>query len=82
VLDNLPKVTIPTLVANYAGDNAIYPVYADTIYERCPANDKSRAQFDGDHFGLSPAGTRNHGEGSAATVILEWLQNRFPSRSG
>jgi hypothetical protein len=78
LLDNLPKVTIPTLVSNYAGDNAIYPVYSDTIYERSPAQDKTRAQFAGDHFGLSKAGTRNREAGSAPAVILEWLQSRFP----
>ena len=81
VLDSLPKVTIPTLVSNYSGDNAIYPVYADMIYERSVAADKSRAQFEGDHFGLMPDGMRKRDAGSAAAVILEWLQRRFPASS-
>jgi hypothetical protein len=80
VLDNLPKITVPTLVANYAADNAIYPANADTIFERSPAQDKTRAQFDGDHFGFLPAGKRNHDSGSSVSVMLEWLSARFPRR--
>ena len=78
VLDNLPKVTVPTLVANYSGDNAIYPASSDTIYEQSPASDKSRAQFDGDHFGLTPAFERKPiGPKSSATLILAWLREHF-----
>lgn len=78
VLDNLPRVTIPTLVANYAGDNAIYPASSETICEHSPASDKSRAQFEGDHFGLTPTFERKpRGPKSSATVILEWLRARF-----
>jgi hypothetical protein len=78
LLESLPKVTIPTLVTNYAGDNAIYPVYSDTIFEHSPAQDKTRAQFEGDHFGLLPNGTRSSEKGSAKAVILQWLRTRFP----
>jgi len=78
VLDNLPLVTVPTLVANYASDNAIYPASAETIYAQSPASDKSRAQFEGDHFGLTATFERKPlGPKSAATMILEWLRARF-----
>jgi hypothetical protein len=78
VLHNLPMVTIPTLVANYDADNAIYPASSETIFEASPASDKSRAQFEGDHFGLTAAFERKpRGPKSAATVILEWLRARY-----
>jgi hypothetical protein len=78
VLDNLPKVTVATLVANYDADNAIYPASSDTIFDASPASDKSRAQFEGDHFGLTSTFARKpRGPKSAATVILEWLRARY-----
>ena len=51
---------------------------SETIFEASPASDKSRAQFEGDHFGLTPAFERKpRGPKSAATVILEWLRARY-----
>jgi hypothetical protein len=78
LLDSLPSITIPTLVANYAGDNAIYPVYAERIYEASPAADKSRLQFDGDHFGLGPEMKRSPGPGAGPSALAAWLRERFP----
>jgi hypothetical protein len=78
VLNNLPKVTIPTLVANYDADNAIYPESSDAIFEGSPASDKTRVQFEGDHFGLTSTFVRKpRGPKSASTVILEWLRARY-----
>jgi hypothetical protein len=78
VLQSLPKITIPTFVANYSADNAIYPTSSDRIYEQSPAADKSRAEFEGDHFGLTSTFERKpRGPKSAATVIEEWLTTRF-----
>ncbi len=78
VLDNLPKITAPTLVANYDADNAIYPEASDTIFAASPASDKTRVQFEGDHFGLTSSfGRKPRGPKSASTVILEWLDARY-----
>jgi len=81
VLDNLPKVEIPTLVLSYTGDNAIHPHNSQTIFEQSPAPDKKRAEVDADHFGLAPASMPDsNGRRRAATIMLDWLRNRFPAR--
>jgi hypothetical protein len=77
VLDNLPKLALPTLVLGYAGDNAIHPMNSQIIYEHSPAADKQRAEVEGDHFGFgSTLGQDARRE--AVAIILEWLQHRFP----
>lgn len=81
VLDNLPKIDIPTLVLNYTGDNAIHPSHSRIIFERSPATDKQRVEVDGDHFGLpvNPAQQTN-GRRAATQAILSWLRARYPAR--
>jgi hypothetical protein len=78
VLENLPKISVPTLVMNYTGDNAIYPANAKTIFEQSPAADKQRAELTGDHFGMLPGGARAAGAGSAGAAMAGWLRARFP----
>lgn len=81
VLDNLPKVKIPTLVLSYTGDNAIYPCNSEAIYEQSPATDKHKAEVEGDHFGFAPASTPDANcRRAAATILLDWLQSRFSAR--
>lgn len=81
VLDNLPKVEIPTLVLNYTGDNAIHPSNSRIIYDRSPAKDKQKAEVEGDHFGLARGAVpESSGRRAAAAIMLSWLRNRFPAR--
>lgn len=81
VLDNLPKVDIPTLVLSYTGDNAIHPHNSRTIYDQSPAPDKHRAEVEADHFGLVSATTSDSsGRRAAAAIMLDWLRSRFPKR--
>jgi hypothetical protein len=81
VLDNLPKVEIPTLVLSYTGDNAIHPHNSEAIFERSPAPDKHKAEVEADHFGLAPASTPgSNGRRVAAKIMLDWLRNRFAAR--
>jgi hypothetical protein len=81
VLDNLPKVTIPTLVVNYTGDNAIYPQDSEAVYQQSPATDKQIAHIDGDHFGFPlPSKPNQGGREGAMKVIVQWLRERFPTR--
>jgi hypothetical protein len=81
VLDNMPRITIPTLVVNYTGDNAIYPEESEAIYQQSPAKDKQIFHVDGDHFGYPLASKPNQGgRDGAMKVILPWLRERFPAR--
>jgi len=81
LLDNLPKITVPTLVVTYTGDNAIYPVVADSIFEHSPAADKSIAYVDADHFGF-PLKSHPEGKGreEAGRTVATWLKKRFRGR--
>ena len=79
LLDNLPSVTVPTLVVCYMGDNAIYPVHAEAILKTSPAADKSIVYVDGDHFGFPlPSATDRDPRGTAMSHLVGWLQARYP----
>lgn len=81
VLENLPQITIPTLVVNYTGDHAIYPQESEAIYQHSPAADKQLAHVDADHFGYPLASKPNQGgRDGAMQVIVPWLRERFPAR--
>lgn len=81
VLDNIPQVTIPTLVINHTGDHAIYPADSEAIYQTSPAPDKQLHQVDADHFGYSlPSKPNEGGRDASLKVITGWLGERFPSR--
>ncbi len=79
VLENLPPITVPTLVVNYTGDHAIFPPDAEAIYHHSPASDKALHHVDGDHFGFPlPSKPHQGGRAGALKIIVEWLRERFP----
>lgn len=81
ILDVLPKVTIPTIVVNYTGDDAIYPHEAEAIHQQSPARDKTFHQVDAGHFGMPLALAPNQGgREEAVNLIAQWLRERFPAR--
>jgi len=81
VLDNIQKVMIPTLVAHYSGDHAIYPQESEAVYQQSPASDKQLAHVDGDHFGYPLKSKPNSGgRDGSMKVIVPWLRERFPAR--
>lgn len=81
VLDNIPKITIPTLVVNYTGDHAIYPEESEAIYQQSPAKDKQFAQVDADHFGYPlPSQPNQGGRDASMKLICQWLRDRFSAR--
>jgi hypothetical protein len=81
VLDNVPKISIPTLVVNYTGDHSIYPNDSEAVLKHSAATDKRIAHVDADHFGFPLASKPNQGgRASAAKVITDWLRERFPAR--
>ena len=81
VLDNMPKVTVPTLVINHTGDHAIYPEGSEAIYQQSPAADKQFVQVDADHFGYPlPAKPNQGGRDESMKIICQWLRERFQAR--
>jgi hypothetical protein len=78
VVDNLPKVTAPTAVLCYTGDNGIHPAAAKTIMEKSPASDKQLFWIDGDHFGFLLPSKPVGGRKAAGEALVRWLRERFP----
>jgi hypothetical protein len=74
----LPKVTIPTLVVAYTGDNAVFSCDTDAIYQQSPAPDKAIQRVRGDHLGYGPGGPGDRsGQEAALRAIVGWLRERF-----
>jgi fermentation-respiration switch protein FrsA (DUF1100 family) len=81
VLDNLSKVSVPTLVVSFTGDAGIYPFSAQAVFDQCPAKDKALARVDGDHFGFPlPSKPGAGGRDAAGKVVTGWLRDHFPAR--
>jgi hypothetical protein len=81
VLDNIVKVTVPTLVVNYTGDHSIYPQDSEAVLAHCGASDKRMVQVDADHFGFPlPSKPNESGRAASAKAIIGWLRERFPAR--
>jgi pimeloyl-ACP methyl ester carboxylesterase len=81
VLENLPKVVVPTLIVGFTGDNAILPSAGRAMFERSPAADKTLHYVKADHFGFHlPAHPNSGGRQEAGTIVATWLRERFPSR--
>ena len=81
VLDNLPKVVIPTLIVGFTGDNAILPSTGRAILERSPAQDKTLHYVKADHFGFPlPDHPSSGGRKEVGAIVGTWLRERFPSR--
>ncbi len=77
-LDCLPRVTIPTLVIAYTGDNAVLSCDTDAIFAESPASDKEQHRVAGDHLGLGPEGPKDRrGQERALRIITKWLRERF-----
>ncbi len=77
-LDCLPKLTLPTLVVAYLGDNAVFSNHTDSIYERSPSRDKQIFRVSGDHLGYGPSGMRDRsGQNAALDRIVPWIKERF-----
>lgn len=77
VVQNAAKITVPSLVVYYRGDNGIFPADARAVYGAIAAGDKQLASAPGDHYGFG-AGTQDRtGAPQALTQVVAWLRERF-----
>jgi pimeloyl-ACP methyl ester carboxylesterase len=79
VVRNAPRVTVPSLVVSYSGDNAIFPADARAAFDALGAADKQLASVPGDHYGYGVGTQERSGAPRALTKIVAWLRERFPS---
>ncbi len=78
VVRNAPKVTVPSLVINYTGDNAIFPGDARAAFEALGASDKEIGSASGDHYGFGVGRQDRTGAPEALEKIVAWMKPRFP----
>jgi hypothetical protein len=76
---NGPRVTIPSLVLSYTGDNAIFPSDAQAAYAALGASDKRIGSAPGDHYGFGVGTQERTGAPIALAQVVEWLRERFPA---
>ena len=76
---NGPRVTVPSLVLSYTGDNAIFPADAKTAYAALGASDKQIDSAPGDHYGFAVGTQERSGAPVALAKIVDWLGQRFPT---
>jgi hypothetical protein len=75
------KLTLPTLVIAFAGDNVVFENATTGIFEASPAKDKQLCTFPGDHLGLPTRGCPDQdGRGPALAAVCRFLSERFPRR--
>jgi pimeloyl-ACP methyl ester carboxylesterase len=80
LLDNLPRVDLPTLVVAYSADNAVFLSDAEAQYRESPAADKRFAVVEGaDHYGLPLAGVTRDTRAETMALLGRWLRDRFPT---
>lgn len=76
---NGPRVTVPTLVVTYRGDNAIFPGDAQTAFDSLGAADKQLVSAPGDHYGFGVGTQERTGAPVALGHVIDWLRARFPA---
>jgi len=77
-LECIPKITIPTLVISYTGDNVVWTADLEAIHAASGARDKQLHYVDGDHLGYAPKCNPNApGRDGAMKIVTTWLRERF-----
>lgn len=66
-----PEIHVPTLVIAYTADNSVFPSDVRTVCADLGAEEVSRVDVDGDHYGYRP-GSEARAPQTAAAVV-EWL---------
>jgi hypothetical protein len=77
------KLTLPTLVVAFSGDNVVFKSATDSIFAASPAQDKQQVTVDGDHVGLATLREpEKDGRAPALAAVSKWISERFPKRGG
>jgi len=79
VVNTAAKITVPSMVIYYRGDNAIFPADARAAFEAIAATDKQLASAPGDHYGFGVGTQERSGAPQALAQVVAWLHERFPS---
>ena len=79
VVQNAAKITVPSMVIYYRGDNAIFPSDARAVYDAIGAGDKQLASAPGDHYGFGVGTQERSGAPQALAQVVAWLRERFPA---
>jgi pimeloyl-ACP methyl ester carboxylesterase len=77
VVQNAAKITVPSLVIYYRGDNAIFPSDARAAFDAIAAADKQIASAPGDHYGFGVGTQERSGAPQALAQVVTWLRERF-----
>ncbi len=64
------RMTLPALVLDYAGDNAIYPSDTEHIVQSLASKRIERRTIDGDHYGFPT----ERGRDVALEEVVAWLR--------
>ena len=75
LMANLPKLSLPTLIVAYTGDNACFPDESEAMYAQSPAQDKHIDFAEATHFGRPLSGRQQ-----ALEKVTKWMRERFPGR--
>jgi hypothetical protein len=78
VVTNAAKISVPSLVIYYRGDNGIFPSDARVVYDAIAASDKHLASAPGDHYGFGVGTQDRTGAPQALAQVVSWLRERFP----
>ncbi|MGH3056590.1 MAG: alpha/beta hydrolase, partial [Gaiellaceae bacterium] len=79
VVANAAKITVPSMIIYYRGDNAIFPSDARSVFGAIAAPDKQLASAPGDHYGFGVGTQERTGAPLALAQVVTWLRERFPS---
>lgn len=77
VVKNAAKITVPSMVIYYRGDNAIFPSDAHAVFDALAADDKQLASAPGDHYGFGVGTQERTGAPQALAQVVAWLRERF-----
>ena len=74
----IARVTVPTIVVAYTGDNVVLPCDTDGVHASSGASDKEIHRVKGDHIGWGVTDmTDRSGQAEAAGALIRWLRDRF-----
>jgi len=74
----LPALHQPTLLIEYTGDQACFPLVIQQLYQDIASTNKRHERVRGDHHGRALSAGEPHGRDLAGQLIQDWLQTEFP----